>query len=232
LVARDYPKSLNEAIGKLSDRSPIVRVAAVESIGAVGTKKTAAHVIKRLADPNGEVRMTAAEALAALLKNGHCPRELILSLKDSNELVRVAAAETLGLIGDRRALPAARRALHDSSPLVRSYAAAAIGQLGEKRDVAKLRKAVRSEESEIAKVGFYAGLHSLGEYDVLEALLKLLDEGSDYRARCAVANTLPELGLNQSDTEKSVRHLRRALRHESTVAARSSIRSSLRHMSD
>ena len=174
--------------------------------------------------------MTAAEAFGALSKRGKSPKQLIDLLKDKNELVRVAAVESLGLTGDRRALPRVREALYDKSPLVRSYAADAVGKLGSKKDIRFLIDLQQTEKHELARIGLAKALYDLGKRDVLQELLNYLSKGKNYRARCAAANVLSELRLNKPERETTINALRRALRREPTVATRSSIRSSLREL--
>jgi HEAT repeat protein len=138
-------------------------------------------------------------------------------------------AESLGCIGDRRALPALWRAINDTSSLVRCYVAEAIGKLGSKKDVKKLEKALRHETSDAARIGFYQALYVQGQRDVLQPMLMLL-QSNDYRVRCATANTLSEIIANKSDSLLALRTLRTALKQELTVAAKSSIRAAIRSL--
>jgi HEAT repeat protein len=230
LAKIDHPGVLDTMIRALSDKNPTVRVTAVESLGTLNYEQSVPQLIDRLADSNSEVRMRAAESLGMLMSGGSSPSALIKRLQDSDRLVRIAVAETLGAIGDQKALPALRQALRDASPLVRSYVSESIGRLGGKRDIAGLETALEKETSETAKVGFYYGLYLLGQHAMLQELLKLL-QSTDYRVRCATANTLSQIPGDESEREVILRSLRKALRQEPTVAARSSIRSSLRRLS-
>ena len=172
-------------------------------------------------------REAAAEMGVILARAGESPSALIHALRDRSDLVRVEAAESLGLIGDRGARHALWRALKDQSGLVRSYVASAIGDVGSKKDLARLQRALARERSPIAKVGFYEALHRLGGHDVIPGLTELT-RAKDYRVRCAAANTLGRLASRRSEAEAISRALRAAIRQEATVAARSSFRSSLR----
>lgn len=228
MVSIDHPSVFPEIVKALSDRNPNVRSTAADCLGALGNKEGVVPLISKLSDHSVEVRMRAAESLGDLLADEkNSPSALIKGLQDPNELVRIAVAESLGAIGDRRALPALWKAIHDASPLVRSYIAAAIGELGDKEDVAKLEKELKKETSETAKIGFYSALYMLGQYDVLEEILRLL-QSNDYRVRCATASTLSEVIADKSNAPLILRTLRKSLRQEPTIAAKSSIRSSIR----
>ena len=227
IVNIDHPRVFPEIVKALSDRNPNVRSTAADFLGALGNKEAVIPLINKLGDHSVEVRMRSAESLGDLLigeKNS--PSALIKALQDPNELVRIAVAESLGAIGDKRALRALWKAIHDASPLVRGYIAEAIGELGDLKDVSKLEKELKKEVSETAKVGFYHALYLLGRHSVLQDLLMLL-KSRDYRVRSATANTLSAIHINKSETPVVLNVLRKALRQEPTVAARSSMRSSL-----
>jgi HEAT repeat protein len=230
LAKIDHPCVLDIMIRALSDNNPTVRVTAVESLGTLNYKQSVPKLIDRLADSNSEVRMRAVESLGMLLSGGTSPSALIKRLQDTDRLVKVTAAEALGAVGDQKALPALRKALRDPSPLVRSYVSESIGRLGGKREIVGLETALEKEKSETAKIGFYYGLYLLGQHAMLQELLKLL-QSTNYRVRCATANTLSQILGDESERELILRSLRKALRHEPTVAARSSMRSSLRRLS-
>lgn len=171
--------------------------------------------------------MRAAEAVGDLLAGKKTsPQELIRRLKDPNELVRVEAADSLRAIGDRRALAALWRAVHDRSSLVRRYVLETIGELGSSTDIPRVERLLRGERSANARLGCYVALYQLGRRDVMPQLVALL-QNRDYRIRCAAANTLGRLA-RRSNAAMIVKVLQLTLRQESTVAARSSLRTSIR----
>jgi HEAT repeat protein len=174
-----------------------------------------------------ERREAAAQIGSILARAGDSPQALIRALQDRSELVRVQAAESLGLISDRAALRGLWIALKDRSGLVRGYVASAIGDLGTNKDVVRLRRALARERSPRAKVGYYAALHKLGEREAIPKLIELM-RSSDYRVRCAAANNLGRLASRRREAETVSRALRAAMLEEPTTAGRSSFRSSLR----
>jgi HEAT repeat protein len=207
-----------------------VRGSAAEYLGSTGAKEAVQPLIKSLHDPNNEVRMMAARSLGNLLEGQRSPSPLVCLLRDCDELARIEACESLGNTGDRRALPALWRAIRDDSELVRGYAATSIGYLGAREEIPRLEKALRRENSDRSKVGLYKALYELGKNAALAPLLELL-QNPDYQVRCATANTLSTLSFGRQDASVVLAALRRALRAEGTVAAKSSIRSSVRAVS-
>ena len=103
---------------KLASRASVTRAAAAERLARFGDKRAMQLLHRCLKDPSLEVRMRAAESLAAY--PGASVRLLTRALNDDDELVRASAAESLGEIGNRKALKRLRLAMKDESPLVRS----------------------------------------------------------------------------------------------------------------
>jgi HEAT repeat protein len=189
-----------------------------------------ARLVALLADRRREVRYEAAQSLGRVLAgSGKAPAALLRAIGDRDELVRIAACEAAGDIGDKRAAPQLRRRLNDPSPLVRSYAASALGMLAVDGARGALVKASRRERSSIARVGLYEALVRLGEQSALQRLLALL-RSKQYRVRSAVANTVAELPLDSESKSEVRRALREAIAVEQTVAAASSLKFALRRL--
>jgi HEAT repeat protein len=122
------------------------------------------RLVALVAERDCEVRYEAAQALGRVLAGSRkAPAALVRAIGDRDELVRVAASEAAGDIGDKRAAPRLRRRLNDPSPLVPSYAAAALGMLGVHGARGALVDASRRERSARARVGIYEALFQLGE---------------------------------------------------------------------
>lgn len=229
-LKKSNPFELRRDLDKaLKDRSPTVRGLAVEIIGEKKIDVMLADVLSMLKDSDSEVRTIAVESIGKLA-NGNFPIKTLANyLNDTNELVRVSVAEVLAEIGDVTVLDDLETALNDKSPLVRSYVAEAIGSIGQQKNVEVLEAYLSSEVDENAKVGFYIGLYKLNKKDVLRNLIDLL-ESEDYRVRCAVANSFSILNLSSAEISQVINVLKQALDKEKTVAARSSIESTLTYL--
>lgn len=228
----EEPKSfeLRSGLNKaLKDKSPTVRGFAVEIIGEKKFDEMLANVLSMLKDSDSEVRTIAVESIGKLA-NGDFPiRTLSNYLNDKSELVRVSVAEVLAEIGDTTVLDELKKALNDKSPLVRRYVAEAIGSIGQQKSVKVLQDYLLTEDDESAKLGFYVGLYKLNKKDFLQKLINLL-ESANYRIRCASANSLSTLNLSSSEISQVINALKQALDKEKTVAARSSIESTLTYL--
>ena len=229
LLKENSPYQLvREVIQWLGFSNPWARAAAAECLGAIGRTEAVTPLCHALTDHFSEVRGAAAESLGILLtEKKDCPGALARKISDPDTLVRLQVAEALGLIGDKRTLPRLWKSLRDRSPLVRRYVCSAIGQLGDQADLRRLKRELKSERNDMTKLGYFDAIYSLGDRGIFPALLALL-ESKDYRVRCAVANTLSGEFVNSSNSKTVLAILRKALKDESTVAARSTLEASIR----
>jgi HEAT repeat protein len=129
-----------------------------------------------------------------------------------------------------------RRVTADRSIEIRCEAAEALGRLLCKRRRVSgpeagraLQQALSRDRSSLARVGHYEALASIGHLAYVDQLLDLL-RSRRYHVRCATANALARLPLPADDRGRAARALREALRHEPTVAARSTMTASLRDL--
>lgn len=220
---------LKEVLPKsLKDQSPTVRGFAVEMIGDLGLSGMAKNLLPMLKDADSEVRMLAIESIGKLEDGKLYVADIAKCLKDESELVRISAAEVLGEIGNPAALDNLESSLSDKSGLVRSYVAEAIGSIGQSESISMLEKHLSEELDENARIGFYVALHNLNKKDYLGNLIDLL-KNNDYRIRCAVANSFSILDLTSEESSRVINTLTQALNKEKTIAARSSIESTLQY---
>lgn len=222
-------------VESLADRNTVVRVTAIEELGRTRTSRALHAILGALDDRSPEVRARAVEVVSRAYAVSQKDRSAVIKaltkrLQDRDPLVRIAAAESLAYLRDRRALPFLWRTSTDRSPLVRAYVYRAIGTLAESGAISRLRRIALKDKAKHARVGLIEALYTLGDPTGLMELGDLL-KSEDYRIRCAVANAMGALPLTKSDAEAVRQVLRQALSNEPTIAARSSIGNSLRALS-
>lgn len=125
--------------------------------------------------------------------------KLVNQLHSNSWGKRHSAAEALGKLGNKRAVPDRITALDDSTAIVRSAAAKALGQLADIGAVPALVKSLADEEN-MVRVDAAWALGELGNSNTIEPLLKLLTDGD--RLVCSVAATaLVRLGYGHDENE-------------------------------
>ncbi len=117
----------------LDDNDSGVRIAAVRSLGYIGTENAVVPLIKRLTvDKDPTFRACAIESLGNL-KDQRAIEPLIKSLDDKVPEVRIAAIRSLGILGDEKAEEALITRLDKSSPELQRQILLAIGSFGSKK---------------------------------------------------------------------------------------------------
>jgi hypothetical protein len=102
---------------------------------------------------------------------------LIKALGDEDSWVGKSAAESLGKIGDKRAVEPLIKALGDKNRSVRKLAATALGEIGDKRAVEPLIKTLEDDYEYVRKAAATA-LGSIGDKRAVEPLIKSLGKGN------------------------------------------------------
>jgi len=153
------------------------------------------------------------------------------ALKSRDPLVRVRAVEDLGEISTRASLMKLNHAIHrDPNELVRAYAASSLGQIKTRKSVHILHASLRNESSALVKAHIYAAYVRLAMAveKSLEALHRLLSHRR-YHVRCTTAHLLAAVASKATQPRITL-WLQQALRVERTIAAKSSLRGSLREL--
>lgn len=129
----------------------------------------AAHVLARMAakTPDPSLMDPMCEAL-------HSP----------HFMVRQVAAQTLGMLGDRRAMALLVEALNDEKLLVQLWSVEALGKLGDPRAVAPLVEALKRTESSTVRYTIIRVLGEMGDPEVIPVILTYRDDDNHHvRAR-------------------------------------------------
>jgi len=108
-----------------------------------------------------------------LTKSNEVVNELLKALEDSDEYVRMYAAEALGKIGSETAIPGLLKALEDSDEYVRRDAAEALGNIGSETAIPGLLKALEHSNKDVRGNAVEA-LGKIGSETAMTELIKCL----------------------------------------------------------
>lgn len=179
-----------------------------------GTPETVSRrLVELLADPDSDVRRTAAEALG---KVGHksSTGSLIMVLDDPDARVREAAALALGRLGDGKSGMALAKHLDDSAESVRMASALALGEIEFSADREAQTLAVLRHPQGSARIAATRALLSLDTVSLSADLIHALRD-PDPRVRQGAAAALGETG-----NLGAVSHLRSLLKTDVAASVR------------
>jgi len=201
----------------LRDSNSSRRYEAAIALGHIGPEACQAvgQLIKCLSDPEVMPRLAAAMAIGKIGPAAHSAVPVLAGLtsSDADADVRERACESLGAIGDPRAVPALVKALADSEDRVRSTAAESLGRLGIKarKAVPTLAAALGDGNSQVRKAAAESlSSMSPGVKAAVPALSEALSDENAY-VRWASAEAL---GREGTAAAEAVPALVKALKHE------------------
>ena len=124
---------LKAMAARLDDPSDLVRGGACRVFVSLNETRLLPSIRKKLNDPSLFVRLEALRAMIAL-KSSLAQRELAQAMGDENPVMRFQAARYMSQLGDRRAVPALRKAAFgDEDRDVQVAALAALGRIATPR---------------------------------------------------------------------------------------------------
>jgi HEAT repeat protein len=183
--------AVNALILALKDNDDEVRKTAAEILGDIEDPRAVVPLIQALGDRN--LYSVSYNASLALSKIGKpAIDELCVAIKDSNADVRWRAVQTLGNIGDVRALEPLIISLKDEDKTVREWAAEALGKIKDIRSVEPLIHSLSDKNNEVRKNAAEA-LGNIGDTKAVKSLILALGD-HDYRVRGYAAEALQKIG--------------------------------------
>ncbi|MEG8277190.1 HEAT repeat domain-containing protein [Streptomyces sp. AHA2] len=184
------PEARRVLHGLLEHRSATVRETAVRALGRLGDSVSAGLLLATLDAPRSVAPGLVGDALVRI--GPASVQALAAAAESGDEQHRALAVELLGLIRDRRALPALSVALDDPAAMVRAAAAAALGRVGEPAAVPALAATVRTDPSGRVVAAAAEALGLIGDESAVPALEQILRHGT-YRPAHTAARALLRL---------------------------------------
>lgn len=131
------------------------RAEAAAALGRLRTPVASHSVLVHLArhDVHSTVRREAVMALGAATESGTLCAVLAECLDDENRNVRLYAAEALGRLRCREAVPQLSERLDDADPLTRRYASGALAKIRHRSAIPALLRAVADRDKSVFNDG-------------------------------------------------------------------------------
>lgn len=168
------PRSVDAWIEMMAD--PDLREIASRSLKRISDlRERIAAILDRLRDTEDTVALEEARigvSMDLIILGRPAVSDLLEAMDDDSWVVREAAAQTLGIIGDQRAIePLLHKAKHDRDMGVRESCIKALGEFGDSRSVEVLVAAVEDRTTRLAAT---EALSKIKDVTVLVPYLKLL----------------------------------------------------------
>lgn len=145
---------------------------------------------------DASIRSDLAKALVFDSESEAALEILCKLAKDTDELVRVEAIDSLSEFIYEKSYVTMKKALLDSDYLVRKYAALGLAWVGKELLCENTKKVllhyIEKEKNLHGKVGAYEGLYILGCDEYLDKLIELFG-CTDYQIQCSVINALYDI---------------------------------------
>ncbi len=133
----------------LSDRSTTLQIAAMKSIGRIEYREAAPEVRRYLSAEDPQLRRVATLTSGYLRDHEAIPALLQIANRDSSPLVRPAAVEALGMLGDRSVVRELLPLTEDSNAYLRAALSYALSALdGSSPDVREALKQLSHDKVE------------------------------------------------------------------------------------
>lgn len=177
---RESPESvaIPYLVVALMDENLGVQQAAIDNLIYIGSPDVVSSVIPLLRDElSAPLRNMAVEVLSRV--GGEDVGSIALLLREENSDVRRFAADILGVIGDKRSLPALIDALKDENSNVRSSAANSLGMICDKKAIKPLIESLETEKEEWVVFSLIEALGKVGDEKIIEHLTPFLEGGSE-----------------------------------------------------
>lgn len=192
ILARFRRKDVQVALQQqLTDRSKLVRQAALSSLSRMADGLDIALLGKLLEDPEIDVQNKAVEVLIRI-KHPDTVQHLIGALKSENEYSRRSAVEVLNEVGDSTSVKFLLDALKDDDWWVRSRTTDALSKIGGPRVVDAVLQLIKDEDESIRRAAIEI-LNATKDERAAKFLIEATRD-SDWWVRERAVDALAEIG--------------------------------------
>jgi HEAT repeat protein len=202
---RAFAAELLGRVGSAKAVPPLLETVQATQTEDADVREIALRALARIADPAAVGPLVTALANAEpwlapriadiLARHGDAVVDPLLALLDqsSDHTARAWAANVLGEVGARRAVPALIRSLDDPDDEVRGKSATALGRLGDRRSLQPLLGHLLTDPAPFVRVRIASTLSQFGEPEVIDRLVRSLGD-SAWWVRMRGVEALEQIG--------------------------------------
>jgi HEAT repeat protein len=177
-MAKDMRGRRNKVIADkiamlLSSPDDFVRLSAAEAVAWIADEGAIPLLVPMLKEKSYTIQIAAMRALAEIGERRVVSHITPLLAPNQNQLVREVAAEVLGYLRDKAALPALLEALNDHEGFVRRSVIHALGDIGNLQAVPRLLDFLSDQDAQVRWVTVEA-LGKIGAPEAVKDLKRLL----------------------------------------------------------
>jgi HEAT repeat protein len=147
LREKNDPVRINALVAAVRGHDLLARVSAVHDLGQINDPRIAQELLKLFRDPESEMRLAAAQAVAG--RDDAPPGHFVGLLQDKSYEVRLTAVQFLGRVRHQQIVEVLIPMLSDEIVLVRQAAAKALGQIGQASAIEALTASLGDEDEHV-----------------------------------------------------------------------------------
>jgi len=186
---------VDEFIGLLKHKDPVMRRNAAMLLGAIGARDSVSALGYALKDDDVSVRQAVIMALSSM-KTDESIKYLVLGLTDENPHIRASAALSLGSFRGEKTLDPLFLLLSDSDDTVKVSAIRSLGVIGERKAV-KALTAMLADPNGFVVTAALESLGALGGDEARDALVRMLDSADREIRRTALRSLFSFEGIEE-----------------------------------
>ncbi|HXX53430.1 MAG TPA: HEAT repeat domain-containing protein [Thermodesulfovibrionales bacterium] len=179
-------ESVNALGFALKDGDVSVRQAVVEALSSMKTEESVKYLVFALTDEKAHIRASASLSLGSMESDRVVEPLILLLLTDSDDTVRVSAARSLGMIGNKGAVSHLIGVLGDRNGFVVATAMESLGRLGGDEAREALIGMLNSGEKEIKRTA----IRALSPFEGSEGIILPYLNDPDWATRTAAVKAL------------------------------------------
>jgi HEAT repeat protein len=152
----------------------VTRLATTQRLGDTHNPLSARELVEALSDPSFNVRYEAVTSIGRMPPELELVDALLAVLAETEVELSAAAARSLGVLGDKRAIAPLRRALTSGYPFLEASSVRALAMLGDVDSLPYFLEKLRTEPDGMLRVAYASALGKLRATQAIPDLFALL----------------------------------------------------------